>query len=279
MTTAIDLLITPFRFGFMADALIISLLVAVPAALLSCFLVLKGWSLLGDAISHAVLPGVVISYALGLPYVAGAFAAGLACAVGTGYIGDHSRVKPDTVMGVVYSGMFGAGLVLYVWIRPDVHLDHILFGDMLGVARADILLSGGIALVTTAAIAVKWRDLQLHAFDPVQARAVGLPTRLLHYGLLCLISATVVGALAAVGIILVIALLIAPGAIALLVTRSLGRMLLVAVTVAAGASAAGLIAAFYIDAAPAPTIVLLLAAGFVAAFAISGQRAAIAARG
>lgn len=276
MTTAIDLLITPFRFGFMADALIISLLVAVPAALLSCFLVLKGWSLLGDAISHAVLPGVVISYALGLPYVAGAFAAGLACAVGTGYIGDHSRVKPDTVMGVVYSGMFGAGLVLYVWIRPDVHLDHILFGDMLGVARADILLSGGIALVTTAAIAVKWRDLQLHAFDPVQARAVGLPTRLLHYGLLCLISATVVGALAAVGIILVIALLIAPGAIALLVTRSLGRMLLVAVAVAAGASAAGLIAAFYIDAAPAPTIVLLLAAGFVAAFIASDRREAMA---
>ena len=170
----------------------------------------------------------------------------------------------------IWRQLFGAGLVLYVWIRPDVHLDHILFGDMLGVARADILLTGGIALVTTAAIAVKWRDLQLHAFDPVQARAVGLPTRLLHYGLLCLISATVVGALAAVGIILVIALL---------VTRSLGRMLLVAVAVAAGASAAGLIAAFYIDAAPAPTIVLLLAAGFVAAFAISGQRAAIAARG
>ena len=264
--TPIDALISPFRFAFMADALIISLLVAVPAALLSCFLVLKGWSLLGDAISHAVLPGVVISYALGLPYVAGAFAAGLACAVGTGYIRDHSRVKPDTVMGVVYSGMFGAGLVLYVWIRADVHLDHILFGDMLGILPMDLVETGLIALAATAFLVILRKDLLAHAFDPQHARAIGLPVRLLHYGLLAVLSLTVVGALKAVGIILSVALLVAPGAIAFLITRRFQTMLVAAVIVAVVASLGGIYLSFLIDSAPAPTIVLLMTAMFILAF-------------
>ena len=118
------------------NALVISVLVAIPTALLSCFLVLKGWSLMGDAICHAVFPGVVIAYIVGFPYAVGAFAAGMVCALATGFLKENSRIKQDTVMGVVFSGMFGLGLVLYVKIQSDVHLDHILFGDMLGVDLA-----------------------------------------------------------------------------------------------------------------------------------------------
>ncbi len=217
----LETLLMPFQFDFMVNALIISVLVAVPAALLSCFLVLKGWSLMGDAISHAILPGVVLAYILNLPLALGAFAAGMACALATGYLKENSRIKQDTVMGVVFSGMFGLGLVLYVKIETDVHLDHILFGDMLGVNRGDILQTGIIAVVVAGVIAVKWRDLLLHAFDPAQARAVGLPVRLLHYGLLAILSLTIVAALKAVGIILAIAMLIAPGAIAFLLARTL----------------------------------------------------------
>ena len=134
--TLLDTLLQPFQFEFMRNALIISVLVAVPTALLSCFLVLKGWSLMGDAISHAVFPGVVIAYIVGFPYAVGAFAAGMICALATGFLKENSRIKQDTVMGVVFSGMFGLGLVLYVKIQTDVHLDHILFGDMLGVDLA-----------------------------------------------------------------------------------------------------------------------------------------------
>uniref|UniRef100_UPI003F6F1305 metal ABC transporter permease n=1 Tax=Hyphomicrobium sp. TaxID=82 RepID=UPI003F6F1305 len=150
--TFLDSLLQPFQFEFMRHALVISVLVAVPAALLSCFLVLKGWSLMGDAISHAVFPGVVIAYIVGFPYAVGAFAAGMVCALTTGFLKENSRIKQDTVMGVVFSGMFGLGLVLYVKIQSDVHLDHILFGDMLGVDLADIIETGVIAAVATAII-------------------------------------------------------------------------------------------------------------------------------
>jgi manganese/iron transport system permease protein len=258
----------------MRHALVISVLVAIPAALLSCFLVLKGWSLMGDAISHAVFPGVVIAYIVGFPYAVGAFAAGMVCALATGFLKENSRIKQDTVMGVVFSGMFGLGLVLYVKIQSDVHLDHILFGDMLGVDLADIIETGVIAVVTTAIILVKWRDLLLHAFDPAQARAIGLPVKLMHYGLLSILSLTIVGALKAVGIILVIALLIAPGAIAFLLTRKFSSMLAIAVIIAILASFFGVYLSFFIDSAPAPTIVLLMTIGFIAAFAVVVCKAA-----
>ena len=203
-------------------------LVAVPTALLSCFLVLKGWSLMGDAISHAVLPGVVLAYLIGLPLGVGAFIAGMVCALSVGFLKENSRIKEDTVMGVVFAGLFGLGIVLYTAITTDVHLDHILFGNMLGVDRGDVTLALVIALVVVAAVAAKWRDLMLFIFDPQQAGAIGLNTRALHYGLLVMISLTIVSALQAVGIVLVIALLIAPGAIAFLITRRFGVMLLVA---------------------------------------------------
>jgi len=270
----LETLASPFQFDFMVNALIISVLVAIPMALLSCFLVLKGWSLMGDAISHAVFPGVVIAYIVGFPYAIGAFVAGMFCAVATGFLKDNSRIKQDTVMGIVFSGMFGLGLVLYVKIQSDVHLDHILFGDMLGVSWNDIAMSAVIAAVTAGIVALKWRDFLLHAFDPAQAQAVGLRVGLLHYGLLALISLTIVGALQAVGIILAIAMLIAPGAIAFLLARTFAGMMLVSLVVAVAASFLGVYAAFFIDSAPAPTIVLLMSCMFLAAFVRATRKAA-----
>jgi manganese/iron transport system permease protein len=266
MTGLLDTLALPFTFPFMREALVIAVLVAVPTALLSCFLVLKGWSLMGDAISHAVLPGIVLSYIAGLPLAVGAFVSGMVCALATGYLKENSRIKEDTVMGIVFSGMFGLGIVLYTKVETEVHLDHILFGDMLGVDWPDLLQSGIIAAVVLAIIAMKWRDLLLHAFDPQQAQAMGLPVRLLHYGFLSLLSLTIVGALTATGIILTIALLITPGAVAFLLTKRFGTMLVVSVLVAVTASFAGVYVSFFIDSAPAPTIVLLMAGTFIAAF-------------
>lgn len=267
----LELLLQPLAFDFMRQALLISVLVAVPTALLSCFLVLRGWALMGDAISHAVLPGVVLAYLAGVPLAVGAFAAGMTCAIGTGYLQANSRLKQDTVMGVVFSGMFALGLVLYTRIQSDVHLNHILFGDMLGVTPADVIESGVIAAIVTVLIVFKRRDLMLHTFDPIHARTVGLRTGLLHYGLLALLSLTIVGALKAVGLVLAIAMLIAPGAIAFLVTRTFGKMMVVAVLVAVGASLASVYASFFIDSAPAPTIVVLMSLLFVVALVV-GQR-------
>ncbi|MDY8109346.1 metal ABC transporter permease [Fulvimarina sp. 2208YS6-2-32] len=256
----------PFAFPFMREAMLIAVLVAVPTALLSCFLVLKGWSLMGDAISHAVLPGIVLAYILAVPLAIGAFVAGMVCAGATGYLSENSRVKEDTVMGIVFSGMFGFGLVLYTKIESDVHLDHILFGDMLGILPADLWQAGVIAAGTTLIVAVKWRDLLLHTFDPLHARAIGLPVRLIHYGLLTVLSLTIVAALKATGIILTIALLIAPGAIAYLLVRRFSMMLLTAMAISVGCSLFGVYVSFFLDSAPAPTIVLSMTIVFIAAF-------------
>jgi len=262
----IDHLLLPFGFPFMQQAFAIALLVAAPMALLSTFLVLKGWSLMGDAISHAVLPGVVIAYIMGIPLAVGAFAAGMICALGTGFLKENSRVKEDTVMGVVFSGMFGLGLVLYVGIQTSVHLDHILFGDMLGVTWSDVAESGVIAAFVSGLLLLRRRDLLLLAFDPQHARAIGLPVSLLHYGLLAILSLTIVGALKAVGIILAIAMLITPGATAFLVARRFETMMAISLAVSLAASFLGVYLSFFIDSAPAPTIVLLLTTAFVLAF-------------
>lgn len=266
MSVFADMVMLPFAFPFMQKAFVISLLVALPMALLSCYLVLKGWSLMGDAISHSVLPGIVIAYIIGIPIAIGAFAAGMFCAIATGFLKEHSRVKEDTVMGVVFSGMFGLGLVLYVNIQTEVHLDHILFGDMLGVNWRDVMESGAIAVLCTGLIMTKRRDLLLHAFDPQHARAIGLPVRLLHYGLLAILSLTIVGALKAVGIILAIALLVAPGAIAYLLTNRFETMLVLSLVIAGASSFFGVYASFFIDSAPAPTIVLVMTAIFIVVF-------------
>ena len=262
----IDTLIQPFQFAFMNNAFLIMAMISVPMALLSCYLVLKGWSLMGDAISHAVLPGVVAAYLLNIPLIIGAFFAGMFCALATGFLKENSRVKQDTVMGIVFSGMFGLGIVMYTKISTDVHLDHILFGNMLGVGTDDLWTAGLIALLVSTLILAKRRDFMLHAFDPIQAQAVGLRVRWLHYGLLAMISLTIVATLSAVGIILSIGLLIAPGAIAFLLTKRFERMLLVAVGVTLVSGFAGVYLSFFIDSAPAPTVILVLTAAFLVAF-------------
>ncbi|MCO5133490.1 MAG: metal ABC transporter permease [Phyllobacteriaceae bacterium] len=275
----IDAMLMPFQFPFMQQAFLIALAVSVPAGLLSCFLVLKGWALMGDAISHAVLPGIVLAYIAGLPLALGAFAAGLTCAIATGFIGDNSRLREDTVMGVVFSGMFALGLVMFTAISTDVHLDHILFGDLLGSTWADVLNALVISAFVALILALKWRDLMLHVFDPQQFRATGQPVGLYHYGLLALLSLTIVAALQAVGLILAIALLISPGAIAFMLTRTFPVMLLTSVAVAASSAFAGVYAAFFIDSAPAPTIVLVMALWFVAVFLAKSRAAAIRSAG
>ena len=268
----------PFQFPFMQNAFAAAVLLAPPTALLSCFLVLKGWSLMGDAISHATLPGIVIAYILNLPLILGAFVAGMTCALAVGFLRDNSRVKQDTVMGVVFSGMFGLGLVLYTQVRTNVHLDHILFGNMLGVGADDLWTAGLVSLGVTAALALKWKDLLLHAFDPAQARTLGLPVAWLHYGLLAVISLTIVATLKAVGLILAIGLLIAPGAIAFLVTREFRHMMLVAVAVTMASMTGGVYLSFWLDSAPAPTIILMLTGAFVLAFLYRQARTAAAQR-
>ena len=273
----IDTLLMPFQFSFMTKAFWIMALISVPTSLLSCYLILKGWSLMGDAISHAVLPGVVIAYLLNIPLIIGAFCAGMVCALVTGFLSENSRVKQDTVMGIVFSGMFGFGIVLYTKITTDVHLDHILFGNMLGVGAENLWTAGLISLVVSAILLAKRKDLLLQSFDPIQAQAVGLPVGLLHYGMLAMISLTIVATLSAVGIILSIGLLIAPGATAFLVTKQFDRMLIIAVIVTFVSGFIGIYLSFFIDSAPAPTIILVLTGFFIAAFVRATRQSRITA--
>jgi manganese/iron transport system permease protein len=264
MSELTALITEPLGFAFMQRALAVAIMVGAVSAVLSCFLVLKGWSLMGDAVSHAVLPGIVIAFMLGMPLAAGAFAAGLGSAVLTGYLEENSRIKEDTVMGIVFSGMFAFGLVLFTKVETDQHLTHILFGNMLGVSVRDLVETGFVSGAVLLVVAAKRRDLVLYCFDPSHARAIGLDVRVLHYGLLVLLALTIVASLKAVGIILVVAMLIGPGVTASLVSRRFGTMLLVALAVAIGSSIAGTILSFHIDAATGPTIVLVQAGVFLA---------------
>jgi manganese/iron transport system permease protein len=256
----------PLAFDFMQRALGVAVLVGAVCAVLSCFLVLKGWSLMGDAVSHAVLPGIVIAFLLGLPLAVGAFAAGLTAALATGYLKEMSRVKEDTVMGIVFSGMFGFGLVLFTKVDTEQHLTHILFGDVLGVTRRDLIETIVIGGLVLAAVLAKRRDLLLYCFDPQHARAIGIDVRTLHYGLLVLLALTIVTALKAVGIILVVAMLVGPGATAFLVARRFETMLAIALAVSISSSIVGTLLSFHIDGATGPTIVLVQLALFLAAF-------------
>lgn len=278
MMAVIDWFAVPLSYPFMQRALLVSLMVGAVCAVLSCYLVLKGWSLMGDAVSHAVLPGIVLAYVVGLPLAVGAFVAGLSCALLTGYLKESSRVKEDTVMGVVFSGMFGFGLVVFTKVETEQHLLHILFGNVLGVSVQDLIETALIAGVTLAIVLVKRRDLLLYCFDPNHARAIGLPVQVLHYGLLVLLSLTIVGSLKAVGIILVVAMLIAPGAIAFLLTDRFERMLVIATAVATGSSVLGTLISFHIDGATGACIVLVQATVFVLVFLFAPKRGLIAAR-
>ena len=271
-------LLEPFQFPFMVDAMIVGVAVGAVCSVLSCYLVLKGWSLMGDAISHAVLPGIVIAYAVGLPLAVGAFASGLLCAVATGYIKANTRVKEDTVMGVVFTGLFAFGLVIFTKVKSDLHLDHILFGNILGLAAGDLrdtLVVGGLTLAIVLALR---RDLLLYCFDAGHARTIGLRTDALHYLLLSLLAVTIVVALKAVGIILVVAMLVTPGCIGYLLTDRFNRMLLVAAASAVGSGFFGVYLSFFINASTGACIVLLQAALFLVALVFAPKHGLLAAR-
>ncbi len=271
-------LLEPFRYGFMVDAMVVGVAVGAVCAVLSCYLVLKGWSLMGDAISHAVLPGIVIAYAIGLPLAAGAFVSGLLCAILTGFIKANSRVKEDTVMGVVFTGLFAFGLVLFTKIKSDLHLDHILFGNILGLVPGDLrdtLIVGGGTFVAILALR---RDLLLYCFDPGHARTIGLRTTVLYYLLLSLLAVTIVVSLKAVGIILVIAMLVTPGCVGYLLTDRFNRMMVIAVATAVGSSFFGVYLSFFINGSTGACIVLLQALVFLVALIFAPKHGLLAGR-
>ena len=268
--------LTPFQYDFMLAALALSALVGTVCAVFSCFLILKGWSLMGDAISHAVLPGIVLAYVAGVPLPVGAFFSGLLCAVGVGFIKNNSRVKEDTIMGVVFTGLFALGLILFTKIESDQHLNHILFGSLLGIPRAQMLQTAGIGLFTLAVTLVLRKDLLLFCFDPGHARSVGLNTTVLHYLMLSLLALTIVASLQAVGVILVVAMLVTPGCVAFLFTHRFSRMLAIAVGTAVFSCIAGTYASFFLNASTGACIVLAQAAVFGVAFVFAPKRGLLA---
>ncbi|WGE91491.1 metal ABC transporter permease [Actinobacillus genomosp. 1] len=255
--------VEPFEFEFMQTALFTAVLVASVCAVLSCYLILKGWSLMGDAISHAVLPGVVISSLLGFPLAAGAFVSGLFCAVSVGYLKENSRLKEDTIMGIMFSGLFALGIVLFTALPTDQHLTHLLFGNLLGVTQTELIQTVLICTATFAIIILKRKDFLLYCFDSSHAKVIGLPVKLLHYGLLALLALTIISAMQVVGVILVVAMLIAPGITAYQLSNRFDYMLAIAMTIAISSSALGTILSYHIDAATGPTIILIQSIVFV----------------
>ena len=229
----------PFAYPFMQNALITALLVSIICAMLSCYLVLKGWSLMGDAISHAVLPGIVVAFWLSLPLTIGAFVAGLLCSVCVGYLKENSRIKEDTAMGIVFSGMFALGIVLFSKIETDQHLTHILFGNLLGVSDAEMLQTLVISAVVFGVVFLRRKDFLLYCFDATQ------------------------------GVILVVAMLISPGITAFILSKRFDHMIVIALATSISTSIFGTIISYHIDGATGPCIILLQAAVFLIALIYS----------
>lgn len=265
----LDLLVEPLRHGFMVQALLVGAFVCAVCAALSCFVVLKGWSLVGDAISHAVLPGIVLAHLAGVPMALGAIASGVLCVQAAGGVSGSSRVKPDAALGILFTGFLALGMVLVAAFPGDVDFTHILFGNLLGIGTADLVqafLLGGLALGVALA---KRRDLVLFCFDPVQARVVGLSPRRLEALLLLLVACAAVSSLQVVGLALILAMLITPGCVGLLLASRFDRVLAIAMGSAVLSAAAGTIASFHLDGATGPCIVLAQALQFALAFTIS----------
>ncbi|AAZ55696.1 metal ABC transporter permease [Thermobifida fusca] len=276
--TLIDWLTVPFTFEFMQRALLASVLAGAVCAVLSCWVTLIGWSLMGDAISHAVLPGVVLSYLLGLPFAVGALVFGVGSVALIGTVNRTSRVKEDAAIGIVFTAMFALGVVIISRISSDTDLRHILFGNPLGVSDVEILQIVVMTVVTLAVVAFTHRDLTLYAFDPAHAHVIGLRPRRLEALLLGLLAVTVVIALQVLGIIMVVAMLIIPGATAYLLTDRFERMMLIAVATSVAASVVGVYASFLLDVAPGGMIVLVQALLFAAAYLLAPRYGLLARR-
>jgi manganese transport system permease protein len=274
----LDLLLDPLGYDFMTRALATALVASVVCALLSCWLVLIGWSLMGDAVSHAVLPGVAIAYLVGAPFALGAVVFGVLAVALIGAVRDTSRVKEDAAIGIVFTTLFALGLVIISVVPSQTDLTHIIFGNLLGVSSADLLQIAVLAAIVFAVLIVKRRDFTLFAFDPTHAHAIGLHPRLLGAILLGLLAMTSVVALQAVGVILVVAMLIIPGATAYLLTDRFGRMLVLAPAIAAVCAVVGLYTSYYLDTASGPMIVLAQGAAFALAYLFGPRLGLIATR-
>jgi manganese transport system permease protein len=250
----------------MLKAIIVSSLVGIVCALLSCFLVLKRWSLMGDAVSHSVLPGVVLAYAVGVPFSIGAFLFGLGGVLSIGYIKHKVRLHDDAVIGIVYTTLFALGLVLVSRIPSNIDLMHILFGYVLGISNADAWQVASIAAGVIAMLIVLRKSLLLYAFDPAHAQSIRMKVPFYHYLLLVLLALTVVASVQTVGVVLVVAMLITPGAIAHLLTDRFDSMLIIAVSVSVAACITGAYASYYFDVSTGGAMVLVLGVLFAASF-------------
>lgn len=273
-----DAIIVPLQYDFMLKAIIVSSLVGLVCALLSCFLVLKRWSLMGDAVSHSVLPGVVLAYAVGIPFSIGAFLFGLGGVLGIGYIKERVRLKDDAVIGIVYTTLFALGLVLVSKIPSNIDLMHILFGYVLGISDADAWQVGAIAVTTGTILLALRKNLLLYIFDPSHAQAIRLNVRFYHYLLLVLLALTVVASVQTVGIILVIAMLITPGAIAHLLTDRFDHMLLIAAGASVISCIMGAYASYYFDVSTGGAMVLVLGVLFILTFLLAPRYGVFARR-
>ncbi|BBE23291.1 membrane protein [Arthrobacter sp. MN05-02] len=259
-------LLEPLQYGFLTRALAVTLAAAVVAAVLSCWLILMGWSLMGDAVSHAVLPGVALAYIIGIPFSIGAFVFGAGAVALIGIVRSTTKLKADTVIGVVFTALFATGLAIVSATPSQIDLMHILFGNVLGVSAGEVWQVLLLGVLTLAVLLFKRRDLTLLAFDRTHAHVIGLNTRMLSALLLGLLALTVVVGLQAVGIILVVAMLITPGATAFLLSRSFDRMLVIAVALTVTASLAGVYASYYLDISTGAAVVLCQAIVFAVVY-------------
>jgi manganese transport system permease protein len=273
----LGLLLEPLQFDFMVRALVATVVAAVVCALLSCWLVLIGWSLMGDAVSHAVLPGVVLAYIVGAPFAIGALVFGFLAVALIGVVRDTSRVKEDAAIGIVFTTLFALGLVLISVTPSQTDLGHIIFGNVLGIGTGDLVQILVLGAVAAGVLLVKRRDLTLFAFDPTHAHAIGLSPRLLGALLLGVLALTAVVALQTVGVILVVAMLIIPGATAYLLTDRFPRMLVIAPSIAAASAIVGIYSSYFLDTAPGGMVVLAQGVVFAVVFLVSPRHGVLVA--
>ena len=258
-------LLTPFHYDYMIKAMLVSAVVGGVCALLSCFVTLKGWSLMGDALSHAIVPGVSLAYFVGLPFSVGAFVSGMLAAVTMGFIKARTSLREDAVIGVVFTSFFAAGILLISMYPSNISLKTIVFGNVLGISDHDIVQLFIISAITVVVIGLKWKDLLLFTFDPSQAKAIGLNTTVLHFTLLSLLAATSVAALQTVGACLVVAMLVTPGAIAYLLTDRFGKMMGIAVSIGVSTAVLGAYLSYFLNGSTGGCIVVLQVILFILA--------------
>lgn len=271
-------LLIPLQYEYMVKAIWVSALIGGVCGLLSCFVTLKGWSLMGDALSHAVVPGVALAALLGLPFAIGAFFAGLLAAAGMGFLKARTQLREDAVIGVVFTTFFAAGLLM-ISLRPSgVSLRTIVFGNILGISDPDMRQVIAISMATLVVLVLKWRDLVFFCFDPNQARALGLNTTGLHFTLLTLLAATAVASLQTVGACLVVATLVTPGATAYLLTDRFGRMLAIAGAIGITTGAVGAYASYFLDGSTGGCIVVLQTLLFLTALVMGPKHGMLASR-